>query len=156
MSTLRIHSHFNDFDTSLIGLNTCGRSLDKHLHESWTTHKSLAVAEILKVKPCLGCKAWWASGSQQILPSIPYLCPYPWKTISAGTSHHGYFTYRKWKRAETVLNNLTHSPLNAIHSIINSLYHTQTTWAMHNDALNRRMECFLYFTTFWKCKTSCI
>lgn len=78
---IRILSHFYDFDTLLISLNTWGRSLDKHLHENWTTHKSLSVAEILKVKPCLECKAWWASGSQQLLQSIPYLCPYPWKSL---------------------------------------------------------------------------
>lgn len=38
-----------------------------------------AVAEILKVKPCLECKASWMSlrhPIKQILPSTPYLCPY--------------------------------------------------------------------------------
>lgn len=120
---IRVHSHFNDFDNSLINLKTSRRSPDKHLHERWTTHKSLSVTEILKVKPCLVCKTSWMSLGQplkQILSSPPYLCPYRWKTISAGTSQHGSFAHRKWKRAEKVLNNVTHSPLITIQSINNT------------------------------------
>lgn len=103
---IRIHSHFNGFDTSLISLNTRGRSLDKHLHESRPTHKDLSVAEMLDVKPCLECKASWMSLRQpikQILPSTLYLCPYLWKTISAGTSHHRSFTQemkKGWDRVK--------------------------------------------------------